>query len=89
MKASWVANEDKKTAEEIRADFISSRLLREKLTSILESKIAASMTSTRSIEKYSLAGWAFMQADAVGYERAMKEVISLISDVSVEKDSKS
>ena len=84
MKASWTVNETKERSIEIKGNYVGSSLLREKLTELIQKKIDASTAASRSKDNYGLAGWAYLQADAVGYERALKEVISLISDNSVE-----
>lgn len=80
MKASWTVNETKERVVEIKGNFIGSSLMREKLMELIQKKIDVSAVASRSKENYGLAGWPFLQADAVGYERALKEVISLISE---------
>jgi hypothetical protein len=85
MKTSWTLGLDEQQAKEIRSDFKGSFLLRKRLIDLLSDKSSVSARSTRSKELYASPSWAYMQADAVGYERALNEVISLISDDSVEK----
>lgn len=84
MKTSWTKGLKDQEGAEIRENFQHSVAMRQRLVTILEEKITASAVSSRSKDNYALAGWPFMQADAVGYERALKEVISLISSDSVE-----
>ena len=52
---------------------------------MLEDKCSASTKTSRSKDGYDSANWAYLQADARGYERALQEVISLISDNDVDK----
>jgi hypothetical protein len=85
MKTSWTSGLDKNRAVEIRVDFVKSAPMRERLKTMLEDKINTSNVASRNKENYALAGWPFLQADSVGYERALREVISLITDESVEK----
>jgi len=85
MKASWTQGLDVEKTKEVRSDFKGSYLLRKRLVSILEDKIRVSTAASRSKENYALASWPYLQADAVGYERALNDVISLISDDNVEK----
>ena len=84
MKASWTTNETRERTVEIRSNFMASSLMRKKLEELLNRKIEASLVNSRSKDNYSLAGWPYLQADSVGYERALREVISLISEDSVE-----
>lgn len=85
MKTSWTSGLDKNRSGEIRVDFAKSFGMRERLKAMLEDKINTSNTFSRNKENYALGGWPYLQADSVGYERALKEVISLISEDLVEK----
>lgn len=78
MKTIWTTGLDPKTKKEIEDDFKSCPLLRERLSAILSKKIDSLRDSTVSKDAYASPSWAYLQADAVGYERAMKEVISLL-----------
>jgi hypothetical protein len=84
MKARWTINETRERTVEIKGNFAASSLMRKKLEELLNKKIEASLVNSRSKDNYSLAGWPYLQADSVGYERALKEVISLISEDFVE-----
>lgn len=78
MKTSITKGLNPKEAEEVEADFRASLRLRERLASILEEKLRAKRASVRQDDKYENANWAFLQADYIGYERAISEVISLL-----------
>jgi hypothetical protein len=84
MKTSWVKGLKGTAESEVRESFQHSTVMRSRLIALLDEKLIASGVNSRSKDNYSLAGWAYLQADAVGYERALKEVISLISSESVE-----
>lgn len=80
MKSNLTAGLEPQQKEEVVASFKASGLIRERLTTILEKKIQSSKTNKVSVETYSNPSWAYLQADANGYERAIKEVISLLSE---------
>jgi hypothetical protein len=84
MKSSWIIGIDKERITQVREDFLSSRGCRDRLQELLEAKIKGNTVVSRSKDNYALAGWPYMQADAVGYERALKEIISLITEEIVE-----
>ena len=88
MKTVLTKGLSKDQAEEITQDFKASAFLRERLTAILEEKIDALRREVRQKNSYESPSWAYVQADYIGYERAIYEVISLISSESVEKTTK-
>lgn len=80
MKASWTQGLEPEFEKEIRGDFKSSLLIRKRLAVLLEDKIKSNRKSMINKEGYEVANWAFKQADGIGYERALQEVMSLILD---------
>jgi hypothetical protein len=80
MKLGWTSGCTPEQVQVIRSDFKSSVYIRKRLETLLEEKIASAYAFTRKKENYALASWPYLQADSVGYERALLEVISLISD---------
>ena len=80
MKTVWTAGMDADASTEITSDFKSAQTLRKRLDEILTNKINACREECLSKTKYESPSWAYTQADAVGYERALKEVISIISE---------
>lgn len=86
MKRSWTLGIEPEKAEEVVSDFKQSVGMRERLTTLIEKKIKTNYEGSISKEQYNISNWAYLQADACGYERALNEVISLISNDSVEKD---
>lgn len=85
MKKSWIAGLDESVARQISQDFVGSFALRLRLEELLRDKADVAKASVRKKDAYDIPNWAYLQADAVGYERALFDVISLISDKYVEK----
>ena len=80
MKTSWTAGLTGQPREEIEREFKSSAHIRGRLTKILQEKVDSKRKQKVSEEEYALAAWPYKQADFNGYERAMREIISLLSD---------
>lgn len=78
MKTSLKVGLSAQQKEELEKDFNSCPLLREQLTRICLKKIEAMRTEARGKDGYESPNWAFKQADAVGYERALHELMSLL-----------
>ena len=88
MKTAIIKGLNEQESEEMRQSFVHAAHLRKRIQKLLEEKINASNRIVRSKDSYSIPNWAFLQADAVGYERALTEVISLLDhqpDISTEK----
>lgn len=82
MKQSWTKGTTPEKAAIIKADYVGSAGARIRLVELLQDKIRVSTTIKRKKEGYDAPNWAYAQADTIGYERALQEVISLISDIS-------
>jgi hypothetical protein len=79
MKTVWTKGLTGQEKEEMTNSFVSSAHARSRLSFIIEEKIEAKRKANVSEERYESPGWAYQQADAVGYERAMREILSIIS----------
>lgn len=79
MKKSWTDGLEPELERQIRGDFTSSLVLRNRLKDLIKHKIAESHTNSLTKDGYDVPNWAFKQADQVGFERALKEVIDLIT----------
>ncbi len=79
MKTIWTKGLNEQEKEEMRTSFIASANVRKRLSQLVEEKIETKRKGSVSEERYDSPGWAYLQADAVGYERAMREIISIIS----------
>lgn len=82
MKTSWTKGMNVREREEIISSFSASSLLRDRLKQLCSEKIEVCRKDATSSDGYANPNWAFKQADAIGYERALKEIISLISSNS-------
>lgn len=78
MKSSWSRNLNAEQKAEMEREFESSSLLRRRLRTVLEDKIKESKTFAIMKNNYELASWPYLQADSVGFERALLEIISLL-----------
>ena len=80
LKTTWTAGLSKELAAELRANFKESLVMRRRLTKLLDDKADASVKNSRSKLLYENPNWALLQADQRGYERAIIEIIELISE---------
>jgi len=80
MKASWTKGLDETRTKDIRGDYISSLLMRKRLIELLEEKINTAEVTSYDKEGYDVANWAYKQADLIGYKRALRDVINLVTD---------
>lgn len=78
MKASITTGLEASEAKLVQAEYLSSPLLRKRLKTLLIKK-QESMRKDRLKEvNYESPNWVGLQADAVGYQRAIDEIIALI-----------
>jgi len=90
MKIVWTRGvETPELRSEIKKDYAQAVNIRNRLIEILKGKIENSRSSVRRRDMYESPSWPLLQADAVGYERALFEVISLISDTESSKSEDS
>lgn len=75
MKTTWFTNLPKDKQEDFKKLLASSRDVLERLTEILEAKKTEVVLST----DYDNPSWAYKQADRNGYDRALTEVINLLT----------
>lgn len=64
--------------EEIKRDFLASSQLRERYKQLLKEKSELAQKASITKDNYLSPNWGYLQADAVGYQRALEEVISLL-----------
>lgn len=79
MKLAWTKGLSADAKKEMQSSFNSSSLTRLRLTLLLKEKIESMRKKNTLEDAYENPNWALKQADAVGYERALNEIISLIS----------
>lgn len=80
MKIIWTKGLDSDYVKEVRTDFKSCLITRKRLKQIAEEKIESSVRDSRSKVNYESVNWSYLQADSRGYERALQEIISLLSE---------
>ncbi len=85
MKTILSKGLSKEQKVELESDFKASAFFRERLAATLEDKVNALRKKIRQENHYDSPSWALTQADYIGYERAVYELISLISSTDVEK----
>lgn len=78
MKTILLKGLSEQHADEMRQKFAASAHIRNRVIEVLREKIHTNNKATRTKDAYGVANWAFLQADGVGYERALTEVISLL-----------
>lgn len=78
MKTAWTKGLDAEKKEEMKRDFQAASLLRERLRQLLLEKSEVRRKKGISEDSYVNPNWVYLQADAVGYQRALEEVISLL-----------
>mgnify|MGYP000694568427 FL=1 len=83
MKTSLTSGLDEQQKDEMEREFGASARLRERLIYILEGKMETNKKEVRSKENYQNPSWAYLQADGIGYERAISELISLLSSKNI------
>jgi hypothetical protein len=77
---AWTANLSPDEVKRLVSQLRESDTIRERLISILDQRMRASVNDQHSSKNYDSPNWAYKQADAVGYQRAMKEVINLLTE---------
>lgn len=80
MKTQWTKGLEADAAKEIGIHFKGGLQLRKRLVLLCKEKMEAKDRACMKDTEYENAGWAFKQADAQGYKRALKEIISLIEE---------
>ena len=80
MKTVWTKGLEADAAKEMKLHFKGGLQLRKRLTSLCSEKIDAKDRTCMKDSEYENAGWAYKQADAQGYKRALKEIMSLLEE---------
>ena len=63
---------------ELRQSYASAHLMREKLSQVLSDKAEEAQRASLAKEGYESAAWAYKQADNVGYQRAIQEILKYL-----------
>lgn len=87
MKQSWTMGLDREVSHDVVQNFKESAVVRRRLVQLLLNKIESSAKEGRMKDLYESPSWPYLQADKRGYERAMQEIIDLVSsDTNVSKE---
>lgn len=78
MKIAWTKGLDKEQAQDVRGNYKEALVMRRRLVAMLRDRVDASAKAGRSKDLYDTPNWAYLQADARGYERAISEIIEFI-----------
>lgn len=78
MKSILLAGVESDVIPVLKGDFKSSFIIRKRIVEVLRDKIENSRKGL--LTDYESPSWAYRQADGVGYERALREVISLLEE---------
>lgn len=79
MKTVWytgLKSDDVK--EDIVEAYNKSKLLRRRLTEVIQEKMDTEIVARTKREDYESPSWPYKQADSSGYLRALREIISII-----------
>jgi hypothetical protein len=79
MKISWTEGLDDTRRKEVEQNFKESGVLRRRLIELLAKKIALSNAESRGKKDYENPAWPYKQADYRGYERAMQDIIDILT----------
>lgn len=80
MKVSLTKGLEGDFAKEVRANFKEALVFRKRLEEVLNEKIESARNNARLKSSYDNPNWAYLQADAIGYERGLREAISLLQE---------
>lgn len=78
MKTVWTKGLESDAKDEIQVLFTSGARLRKRLSVIVAEKMDAKDRESMASTEYENPNWPFKQADAQGYRRALKEILSIL-----------
>lgn len=78
LKTSLTKGLDNDHKEEVEQSYKACSVYRKQVIRLLNEKIDAKRKESCKSSEYDSPSWAFKQADAVGFERAMRELILLL-----------
>lgn len=78
MNKKWLEGVKEKDKERHVQDLHQSKRTRNALAKLLKNKLEANQQAARAVAAYTEDNWAYRQADRIGYERALAEILKLI-----------
>jgi hypothetical protein len=82
MKTVWVKGLDEPERTEMKGEYNNAHRVRSRLIEIIEDMIENERKKNRSESLYEIVNWQYKQADSLGYERALDDVIGLLKNNS-------
>lgn len=80
MDRRWTVGLDDQNTSDIRQLYKESSILRKRLQKMLTDLIEEKRKGQVLATHYDSPNWAYLQADRIGYERALRDVIDLIAE---------
>jgi hypothetical protein len=80
LKTSLLKGLNTKDEQELKGLFIEAARLRKRMVDVLEEKYKSMDVATLGKDGYENASWAYKQADAIGYKRAIRELQNLLEN---------
>lgn len=80
MKSTVIKGLNEEQARIVNLQFKEATALRRRFTEILDEKIATKRKEMHSKDGYNSPSWPYYQADSLGYERALMEIMSILED---------
>lgn len=78
MKTLWTKGLAAEQAAEIKSLYAESSRVRKRLTTLIEEMVDAKDKESMDSSEYEKANWAYKQADAQGFKRAMNEILAIL-----------
>lgn len=78
MKTKLLNNLSNTEKEDLKQNFVYSKIFRDRLKEVLEKDIEALYASMRNEEMFELPNWALVQADRVAQTKVLKKIISYL-----------
>lgn len=78
MKTTWTKGLDTQLEADVKSAFKSATVVRHRLTDMCKEKIGTSLSTNKG--QYDSPNWPYMQADGIGYRRALEEIMSLLEN---------
>lgn len=78
MKTTWTKGVDAQREADIKSAFKSATVVKKRLIEICKEKGSTATSTNKS--QYDSPNWCYMQADLVGYRRALEEIESLLEN---------
>lgn len=70
--------QSKEEETELRQSYVAANAFRRLMKEVLEDKMEGAQKSSLTKDGYNCPNWAFKQADNVGYQRAMEEILKYL-----------